>query len=149
MAEQPDTPEEEAQSVIMGALVKSRAEEAYELKLSGKPLGEIADALGYPTSHAVSQAINDQMKLDAAYLSELGRSGILKMELDRLDRLQEKLWPAAMMGDPHSVDSVLRVMDRRIKITGLDTADSSTQQHTILVVGGEEHDYIEKLKELQ
>lgn len=141
-------PNEEVETVIMGALVSSRAEEAYEMKLSGKPLRQIADELGFASTQDVTQAITHQMKMDAAFITETGRAGILKMELDRLDRLQEKCWPAAMMGDPKSVEAVLKVMDRRIRITGLDGADTQTQQHTILVVGGQEQDYIAKLKQL-
>lgn len=149
-ASTPDSPapKDQAETVIMGALVNSRAEQAYELKLAGMPLREIADRLGYASAHEVTTAIAAQMRIDAKFLSEAGRTGILQMEMDRLDRLQEKLWPAAMMGDPKSVDAVLHVMDRRIKITGIDAVDASTQQHTVLVVGGNEADYISKLKEL-
>lgn len=118
------------------------------MKLGGTPLREIADQLGYASAHEVTTAIAAQMKVDAKFLTETGRTGILQMELDRLDRLQAKLWPAAMMGDPKSVDAVLHVMDRRIKITGIDAVDTSTQQHTVLVIGGNEADYITKLKEL-
>lgn len=128
--------------------MNSRAEQAYEMKLEGMPLREIADALGYASAHEVTTAIAAQMKIDAKFLTETGRTGILQMEMDRLDRLQAKVWPAAMMGDPRSVEAVLKVMDRRIKITGIDAIDTSTQQHTVLVVGGNEQDYIAKLKEL-
>jgi len=138
----------ESETIYYPEVVSSRGREAYELKLSGKSLSEIAEALDFNSTSEVVQAMNGQMRLDAQFITEQGRQGILQMELDRLDRLQEKCWPAAMMGDPRSVEAVLKIMDRRIKITGLDSVDTQTQQHTVLVVGGQEQDYIKKLKEL-
>lgn len=146
----PNTPEphDEAETVILGALVSSRAEQAYEMKLSGKTLSAIADELGYRSTIEVAQALSSQMKQDAEYMTESGRMGILQMENDRLDRLLEKCWPSAMLNDFRSIESVLHIMDRRIKINRLDAVDTATQQHTVLVVGGSEQDYVNRLKEL-
>lgn len=146
----PNSPEphEQAEQIILGALVKSRAEEAYEMKLAGKPLREIADELGYDDTSEVSRAINSQMKMGAEFMSVEERSGILQIELDRLDRLHEKLWPSAMMADLKSVEAVLHIHDRRMKAAQMDKTDTATQQHTVLVVGGQEADYIKTLKEL-
>lgn len=142
-----DTPIEASQ-VIHGEVVKTKAAAAYELKLEGKSLSEISDELGYASGYEVSQAIYTHMRREANYLSIQDRNSILQMELDRLDRLQAKVWPSAMTGDPKSVEAALKVIDRRIKIAGLDAADAAEQQHQILIVGGEEKSYIEKLKEL-
>lgn len=128
--------------------MNSRAEQAYEMRLSGSTPAEIADELGYHSGSDVTKAINERLKIETQHLTETGRAGILQMEMDRLDRLQAKLWPGAMMGDPKSAEAVLKVMDRRIKITGLDSVDTATQQHTVLVVGGKEADYISSLKQL-
>jgi hypothetical protein len=118
------------------------------MRLAGKTPTEIADELGYASGNEVRQAINAQMKSEATFLSEQGRNGILQMELDRLDRLQSVAWPSAMTGDPKSIEAVLKIMDRRIKITGIDAIDTAAQQHTVLVIGGQEQDYVKKLKEL-
>lgn len=150
MEDEGSTPEEhpEIMEVIEGELVRSRAQEAYELKLRGDTLASIADQLGYSDTSEVVRAINTQMKTDAEFLSTAGRNGLLQMELDRLDRLQAKLWPSAMQADLQSVDRVLKIMDRRAKLAGLDSIDTSSQQHTVLVIGGAEADYVQKLKEL-
>lgn len=147
MAKDTGTPQQDA-TIYYPEVVRSRASEAYEMKLSGKSLSEIAEALDFNTDADVTNAINAEMRRGAQFLTTSERGGILQMELDRLDRLQAVCWPAAMMGDPKSVESVLKIMDRRIKITGLDAADTQTQQHTVLVVGGQEADYIKTLKEL-
>ena len=150
MADESNTPStpDDAENIILGEVVKTRAQEAYELKLGGKTLDQIADELGYASNTEVAHAISSQMKSEAQFLTSAGRAGILQMEMDRLDRLQQSVWPSAMMGDPRSVDAALKVMDRRIKITGLDSVDTQTQQHQVLVIGGQEQDYVNKLKEL-
>lgn len=143
-----DIPTQRDETIYFPEVVNSRAEEAYELKLSGKSLREIAIELGFDSTADVAKLISNQLKLEAKHLTSVERGGLLQMELDRLDRLQEKCWPAAMMGDPKSVEAVLKIMDRRIRVAGLDAVDTATQQHTILVVGGQEDDYVRKLKEL-
>jgi hypothetical protein len=42
------------------------------------------------------------------------------MELDRLDRLQAAIWGKALNGDVRSLDAVLRIIDRRARILGLE-----------------------------
>lgn len=41
-------------------------------------------------------------------------------ELDRLDRLQLAAWPNAMRGDNKSILTIVRLMERRAKLLGLD-----------------------------
>lgn len=118
------------------------------MKLAGRTLQEIADELGYRSTTEVAHALTTNLRSEAAYITEAGRAGMLQMELDRLDRLQARCWPSAMTGDPKSVEAVLKIMDRRIRITGLDSVDTASQQRTVLVIGGSEQDYVQKLKEL-
>ena len=42
------------------------------------------------------------------------------LELERLDRLHEALWPRAIGGDDAALDRLLRVIDRRVRLLGLD-----------------------------
>ena len=42
-------------------------------------------------------------------------------ELDRVDRLQLALWPKAMKGDNASINTIIRLMERRARLLGLDT----------------------------
>ena len=44
-----------------------------------------------------------------------------EQELDRIDRLQLALWPKAMKGDNASVNTIVRLMERRARLLGLDT----------------------------
>ncbi len=43
-----------------------------------------------------------------------------ELELDRLDTLQRTFWKAAVEGNPRAADFVLRVIDKRAKLLGLD-----------------------------
>jgi len=138
----------ELEEALTGVVVKTNAEMAYELKLGGKSLSWIADKLGYRSDTEVAHAISGQLKQGAEYLSKEGKAGIFQMEMDRLDRLQEKVWPSAMTGDPKSVEAALRIHDRRVKLAGLDRTDTETQQHTVMIIGEAEQDYVNQLKEL-
>jgi hypothetical protein len=43
------------------------------------------------------------------------------LELERLNRMLDGVWPAAESGDPRAIDSVIKLMDRRSKYLGLDS----------------------------
>jgi hypothetical protein len=43
-----------------------------------------------------------------------------ELELDRLDTLQRTFWKSAVAGNPRSADFVLRVIDKRAKLLGLE-----------------------------
>jgi hypothetical protein len=83
---------------------------------------------------------------DAAYLTEQERKTALATEVIRLDKLQTAVWPSAMMGDPKSVDSAVKIIMARAKITGLEQADPVVQKNLVLVMGEKEEDYIAALK---
>ena len=135
-----------ADEAIDGEVVKSRAEEAYERKLSGQSLAEIADEMGYSSAEAVSHAIKDRMGFEAQFLEEGDRKTILSLELARLDKQRQALWQSAMYGDIRANLALLQIADRYVKYSGADLQDVSAGQHTVLVVGGDEQDYLEKLK---
>lgn len=149
MDEEANTPEplQEAQQVIYGTVVNTRAEAAYELHLAGRTLQEIADQLGYVDEASVAHAINSRMKIGAAYLTEQGRAGMLQVTTDRLNRLRAAGWAAAMTGDPRAIMAALAVEDRMIKLGQLDAQTADNTTNTVLVVSNEKS-YVEKLKEL-
>lgn len=43
-----------------------------------------------------------------------------RLEGARLDRLQAAVWPKALSGDPAAVRAVVRLMERRARLLGLD-----------------------------
>lgn len=92
-----------------------RRKEALQLRLAGASYQAIADHLGvskYTAYHDVQGEIADIPKELA---SELRRE-----ELMRLDTLQRAVWKEAVQGNIDAVKTALQVVDRRIRMMGLD-----------------------------
>jgi hypothetical protein len=138
----------EVEAALDGVIVQHRADQAYEMRLAGKSPSEIANALGYENPQSVGRAILERFKHEATFLEDDERLGILNTELARLDKLQSALWDSALYGDVKSVDTVLKIIAMRMKITGVDQPDTTRGQNTVLVVGGNEQSYIETLKQM-
>jgi hypothetical protein len=123
----------------------AKAREAFDLRIEGHQPSEIAAILAV-TPESVSQMLSELYGFDAAYLTEQERKTALATEVIRLDKLQTAVWPSAMMGDPKSVDSAVKIIMARAKITGLEQADPVVQKNLVLVMGEKEEDYIAALK---
>lgn len=117
----------------------------FEMRMGGKLPSEIADELKLPHDQ-VLRMISELFAHDAQFLTSQERQFALGQEVMRLDRLQAALWEQAMMGDPKSVDSVVKIIQTRAKITGLEQADPIVQKNLVLVMGDKEEDYIAALK---
>lgn len=102
------------------ASVLEREATAARMRLDGASYDEIASACGYasrPGAYgAVQRALARSIKEPA--------DEIRKMELARLDRLHEAVWPVATANPPDlaAVASVLKIMKRRAELLGLDAA---------------------------
>ncbi len=86
------------------------------MRKAGFDYQTIADRLGYRSpsgAHkAVSTALNKTLREPAKALRQV--------ELERLDALLTGVWSAARRGNLGAVDRVLKIMDRRAKLLGLD-----------------------------
>lgn len=101
-----------------------------------------------PSIDALRQMLRQYTVAMASYIGASDREMILGMELARLDRLQSALWNNAMNGDSKSIDTILRIMVHRAKLTGLDqlsTEDKKTL-NTVLIVGGNQAAFLEALE---
>jgi AraC-like DNA-binding protein len=101
---------------------QERVAKALELRKAGETLQQIADQLGYANPSAVYAAIRrtlDQIVVPAV-------EEYRKMELERLDALQLAVWPAARRGDYQAIDRVLKIMERRARLLGLDVQPDAT-----------------------
>lgn len=136
----------ERQDVVEGIPGKSKAWHAYQLKLAGLALSEIADRLNYTSGAAVAKAIKDEMISNARDIEPETREELLDLEIARLDYMQSKLWMGVEVGDVKSIDQMLKIIQLRARLRGLDQVDAETGKQTVLVVGGTEADYVNKLK---
>lgn len=97
---------------------RERKQEALSLRMSGVTFEQIGQRLGITrqAAHkAVTQALADIQKEtneDAEKLRHL--------ELERLDKMQASIWASVLTGGYGAIDRVLRIMERRAKLIGLD-----------------------------
>lgn len=127
---------------------------AYQMKLAGHDWPHIAAKLGYNTAWAAESAVrrwlyktNEKQSKQWAVTKEKMHADAVAAECDRLDMLQAAYWEDAVKGDLPSANYVLRVIQQRAKLLGLEattTAQVTTQLNT-LVVGGSESEYVAAL----
>ena len=96
-----------------------RAARAFALRKPGLSYRDIGLELGvhHATVYKDVQA-TIKMFLDEA---REHHTQIMAIEAARLDDLQRVMWEQAAMGDRRAVDTVLKIMERRAKLLGLDT----------------------------
>lgn len=124
----------------------AKATQAYELLLGGKSYTEIAEQLDISRESGVWQMLLERFSYDAAKLTEAERKDMLGLELLRLNALLAAVWPSAMMGDPKSVDSAVKIVATQAKISGLEQVDPVVNKNLVLVMGEKEEDYINALR---
>jgi len=114
--------------------------------IEGKSWSEISETLGMARGSNVHRMLIEKFQLDARSLTGQERDDLLGMELLRLNALQSASWPAAMMGDPKAIDSCIKIIQTRVRITGLEQVDPVVNKNLVLVVGEQEEDYIAALQ---
>jgi DNA-binding CsgD family transcriptional regulator len=93
---------------------------ALELRRAGKTYRAIGAALGItePGAHA---CVKRALARGAAELREAAAEAI-ELDLERLDALLAGFWDRAEAGDEDAADRVLKILERRAKLLGLDAA---------------------------
>lgn len=95
-----------------------RREKTLELRASGRSIRAIADELGVSKSQ-VQRDIEKELKAAAEGRKKIAGL-IIDLELAKLDALEEKAWERIRHGELSAIDRVLRSMERRAKLLGLD-----------------------------
>ena len=103
-----------------GAILQ-RQIQALELRKAGFSYRAIAEKLDIGHAQAHKDVMGELERL--AQLRDGKATEILELELERLDMLTKGLEPMARTGNPGSVNSFLRVMERRAKLLGLDAPE--------------------------
>ena len=106
------------------AIARYRQVRVVELVMAGWTYDAIAREVGFRSKGSVSKAF--WRALSAREESNVRTYRAL--EVSRLDALQLCLWDRAMAGDVTAVSTILRIIDRRIRVLGLDrpSADQSS-----------------------
>ena len=103
-----------SERIIASPLIDTGWKVVY-LRVSGKSITAIQKELGFPDNESVYAALDEA-------LSKIPKPDIekyRKIEERRLDALQEALWTEAMGGKYKAVYAVLRIMEHRAKLLGL------------------------------
>lgn len=106
-----------------------------ELRRAGLTWHRIAEESGYADASGAYVAYKRAMKRTLQQPAD----EIREQELDRIDRLQLALWPNAMKGSERAIVTIVRLMERRAKLLGLD-APTKIQQDVTTWTGDESID---------
>lgn len=108
------------------------AEAALNLRKSGVTYTEIGRRLGISQS-AAYQAVARELDRINRSIAESAEQ-LRRLELERLDQLQVTLWMQAMNGHMGAVDRIIRIMERRARLAGLDMTDKVSVSAEIATV---------------
>ena len=102
-----------------------RAARAFALRKAGLSYRDIGAELG--VSHVI--VYRDVQASIKQFLDEAREhhAQIMAIEAARLDDLQRVMWEQAAMGDRRAIETVLKIMERRAKLLGLDTPVATKQ----------------------
>jgi hypothetical protein len=120
---------------MLSATAPARLRAAYrrtkvvQLRLAGRTLADIGRELGCSPQRV--HAILTREMQSAQGLRKETAEELLQLELQRLDVLQAAVWDKALAGDLKAVETALRVIDRRVRLRGLDAPTRSQ-----ITVGG-------------
>lgn len=95
---------------------KKREARVFELRIQGSTFDQIANEVGYSGPSGAWQAYQ-RVKSEFIYESV---DESRQLELMRLDELQVAIWDRAINGELPAAHCVLKIMDRRAKLLGLD-----------------------------
>jgi len=99
---------------------------AVELKTAGYTYAQVANELGYTSRgtayNVVAKALRDQ--------TATAVSGLRDLENTRLDALQLTLWDAAITGNVKAVNSIVRIVQARVRLNGLAACSGWLRGHT-------------------
>lgn len=114
-----------ATSKEKSAEVAERRRRCAAMRRQGHRWETIAKALGYKTAGAACQ--DHRRALDAT-MADLKQevSAWRAQELDRIDELQEAIWESAKAGDEKLLNVVVKLLDRRARMLGLDAPREAT-----------------------
>jgi hypothetical protein len=116
--------------------IRDRAHEAHRMRSAGADWPDIAHAVGYASGKSTALAVTAYLQRAALDQSKEESRLVLQLELHRLDELQLALWDKAVGGDLKAAAFVLHLIERRVKLLGLDGVDAGRPPPSGLVLDG-------------
>lgn len=125
------------------ATVEHKRQRALAMALAGSSYDEIAHDLGYANRAGAWKLVDALLKAR----TDVALNEYRTLELARLDRLQQAYWESALAGDQKAAHLVLKIVQARCKILGLDRLGGELEGPEAAFVVRPEH-YLEDLKAL-
>lgn len=100
------------------AIGRERELQALELRKAGFTFDRIAQQLGISQPGAYKAVKRALSRLTAQ--TDEAADEVRRLELERLDGMLPVMWTQAKQGNQGAVDRVLRIMERRARLLGLD-----------------------------
>jgi hypothetical protein len=131
--------DEKSNKIVTKEFLSERDVRIFKMRQAGTSTQEIARRFGITTA-AVSKSIQRQLeKMNREVL--MAYPEVLRMELERLDSLQQAIWPLtqhrrvtmddgtemSVEPDLKAIQQVLSIMDRRTKLLGMDQVNVNVQ----------------------
>ena len=98
--------------------------QALELRKAGANYDQIAKQMGYANKSVAFKAVQRSMALAMA-VRNVNVESLIEMENQRLDALQTALWSQAIKGQWLATDRLIKIMERRAAMNGLDAPKRS------------------------
>lgn len=99
-----------------------------ELRRAGLTFDVIAQEVGYAAPSGAYHAFTNALRRT---LNAAGSEELRELEADRLDRLQRFAWTSAAQGNLKAIETILRIMNRRARLLGLDQPLKISQEVTV------------------
>lgn len=98
---------------------KEKELQVVNMRRAGATWAHIAEQVGYRDASGAYQAY----KRATSTLTPMEPMEMQTLELDRLDRLHLAAWSKAIAGDLSAMNIVLKIIEQRVKILGLASAE--------------------------
>jgi hypothetical protein len=113
------------------ALAHWRQARAVELAISGHDYATIAKEVGYSNRGTAWRTVQKALRQRTVE----GVDQLREVEVERLDALLRAHWESAIDGDVVAANVVLRVIDQRVRLLGLEWTDATSPGPVSIVLG--------------
>jgi hypothetical protein len=108
-------------SKAQAVIIAERRSKAVQLRLAGVDYERIAQQLEYKSRQQAREDVHRAYVQATAEVRESVEE-LRNQDLERLARLQAAFWGAALQGDPKAGEMILKILARRAKLMGMDSA---------------------------
>lgn len=120
--------------------------EAFKLRQRGESWELIAREVGFSSPGSAQVSASKYRQSLRIHISDERKEEDLDMELSRLNTLQAAIWDNALSGDLQAIDRILKIIQTRAKLVGLDVQQERSTTNNTIVVTGDSGQFVERLK---